>query len=92
MHPVNQEFDALSKQEGLPMVQATIQVLACFPHLLVVWALAVQDALDAGHSGSGGANAYSLFGMPYLEHVRLDSQGSINMFPKDLTKLVLHLA
>jgi hypothetical protein len=73
MHPVNQVFDALLKQVGLSMVQATIQVLACFPHLLAVWALAVQDVLDAGHLGSGGANAYALFGMLYLEHVPLGS-------------------
>jgi hypothetical protein len=80
MHPVNQVFDALLKQEGSSMVQATTQVLACFPHLLAVWALAVQDILDAGHLGLGGANAYVLFGMPYLEHIRLGSQGSVARF------------
>jgi hypothetical protein len=85
-------FDALSKQEGLSMVRAMIQVLACFPHLLAVWVLAVQDVLDAGHLGLGGTNAYALFGMPYLKHVRLGSQGSIDRFPRDLIKLVLCLA
>ena len=74
------------------MVQATIQVLACFPHLLAVGALAVQDVLNVGRLGSGGMNAYALFGMPYLEHVRLGSQGSVDRFPRDLIKLVLHPA
>jgi hypothetical protein len=74
------------------MVRATIQVLACFPHLLALWALAVQDVLDAGHLRSGGANAYALFGMPYLEHVRLGSQGSVDRFPREMIKLVLRLA
>jgi hypothetical protein len=92
MHSGNQVFDALSKQEGSPMVRALIQVLACFPHLLALWALAVQDVLDVHHSGLGGANAYALFGMPYLEHVWLGSQGSVDRFPRDLIKLVLHPA
>jgi hypothetical protein len=73
MHPVYQVFDALLKQKGLSMVRAAIQVLACFPHLLAVWALAVQDVLDAGHLGLGGTNPNALFGMPYLEHVWLCS-------------------
>ncbi len=71
------------------MVRATIQVLACFRHLLAVGALAIQDVLDAGHLGSSGANAYALFGMPYLENVWLGSQGSVYRFPRDLIELVL---
>ncbi len=74
------------------MVQTTTQVLASFPYLLAVWALAVQDVLDAGHSGLGGANAYELFGMPFLEHVRLGFQGSVDRFLRDLIELVLHPA
>jgi hypothetical protein len=55
----------LSKQKGPSMVRAMIQVLAYFSHLLTVWAHAVQDVLDVGHSGSGGKNTYALYGMPY---------------------------
>ncbi len=72
------------------MVRAAVQVLACFPHLLAVWALADQDVLDAGHLGLGGANANALFGMPYLEHVQLGYQGSVDRFPRDLIELVLY--
>jgi hypothetical protein len=90
MHLVYQVFDTLLKKKGSSMVQAAVQVLACFSHLLAVRALAVQNVLDVGHSGSCGANANALFGMPYLEHVRLGSQGSVDRFPRDLIKLVLH--
>ncbi len=64
-------------------------MLACFPHLFAVWALAVQDVLDVGHLGSGGTNAYVFFGVLHLEHVRLGSQGSIDRFLRDLIELVL---
>ncbi len=46
------------------MARAMIQVLACFPHMLAVCALAIKDVLDAGHLQSGGTNAHALFGMP----------------------------
>jgi hypothetical protein len=64
MHPVNQVLGALLKQEGSSMARAMIQVLACFPHMLAVCALAIKDVLDAGHLQSGGTNAHALFGMP----------------------------
>jgi hypothetical protein len=89
MHPVNQVVYVFLKKEGPSVIRTAIRVLVCFPLLLAVWALAIQYVLDRSHLGSSGANANALFGMPYLEHVRLCLQGSIDGFPRNLVGLVL---
>jgi hypothetical protein len=58
VHPVDQ----------VAIIWAVIEVLARLPLLLAVWTLTVQDVLDMGHSGSGGADTNALLGLPYLEH------------------------